>query len=170
VGKEGGAAHVTGQKAETFAYADVEHALAEVFEATGEALVSLRGRLKAFQKAGITPDSPGRGRVIRYSVSDVYDWALCLSLADFGMTPEKIKVMVTPGQLLEKTNKFPNNDAVFMVIVPPSFRGYEVTEKHFVSGRGMSADSLERVGRFANLAICLSRLKTAVDRALDNVR
>ena len=85
----------------TFGYAEVEAALANVFASRGEHLLAMRGRLKAFQKAGMTPETPGRGKVIRYTIEYIYDWAFGLALADFGLTPSKIITFVKKGYFIK---------------------------------------------------------------------
>ena len=75
--------------ARTYRYKEVETALARLH--VGEqALGAFRGRLVHFQKIGITPASPGRGKKIEYSFEDVAVWAFCLQLAEFGIDPSRI--------------------------------------------------------------------------------
>jgi hypothetical protein len=74
-----------------YTYAQVERALAAVHEVPEAAMGAFRGRFKHFQRLGMVPSSPGRGRKIVYSLDDVYFWALCLQLEEFGLDPTKIK-------------------------------------------------------------------------------
>ena len=81
-------------KEPTYTYARVEAALGSAFHATDRRLLIVRARLKSFQRAGLTPSSPGRGKVIRYRKVHIYTWALALALADFGLGPEAISLML----------------------------------------------------------------------------
>jgi hypothetical protein len=76
---------------ETFSYKVVERALAAVHHIPPNALGAFRGRLQHFQRLGVVPASPGRGRKIAYTKADVYLWALGLEFAEFGMDPKPIK-------------------------------------------------------------------------------
>jgi hypothetical protein len=52
---------------------------------------AFQGRIKHFQRIGIVPASPGKGKRIDYALTDVYLWGFCLELAAFGMDPVTIK-------------------------------------------------------------------------------
>ena len=91
-----------------------------VFVAPGNLLV-LRGRLKSFQRVGLTPSSPGRGKVIRYRITDIFTWALGLALADFGLGPESIAQMLkqpwVDGYYAEAA-RVPKGEHLFFVLYP----------------------------------------------------
>lgn len=74
-----------------FTYAQVERVLADVHEVPPRLLGSFRGRIKHFQRLGIVPASPGRGRKIAYSVNDVLLWGFGLELSEFGIDPTVIR-------------------------------------------------------------------------------
>jgi hypothetical protein len=76
---------------ETFSYKTVERALADVHHIGQDAMGAFRGRLQHFQRLGMVPSSPGRGRKISYEKADVFLWAFGLELAEFGMDPTLIK-------------------------------------------------------------------------------
>jgi hypothetical protein len=76
---------------ETFSYKAVERALAAVHHIPPDALGAFRGRLQHFQRLGIVPASPGRGRKIAYTRADVCLWAFGLEFAEFGIDPRVIK-------------------------------------------------------------------------------
>jgi hypothetical protein len=73
-----------------FTYATVEDALLHIFAFKEEQRGALRGRIKHFQKLGITPVMPGKGKRITYELHDIYRWALCLNLAEFNIDPKNI--------------------------------------------------------------------------------
>jgi hypothetical protein len=74
-----------------FTYSQVERALATVHEISPSAMGAFRGRIKHFQRLGLVPSSPGKGRKVSYRLEDVYMWALCLELQEFGVDPAIIK-------------------------------------------------------------------------------
>ena len=74
-----------------FTYSKVERALAAVHKISPSAMGAFRGRIKHFQRLGLVPSSPGKGRKISYSLEDVYMWAMCLELQEFGIDPIIIK-------------------------------------------------------------------------------
>lgn len=74
-----------------YSYGQVEAALAAVHRIPPKALGAFKGRIKHFQRIGIVPASPGKGKRIDYSLTDVYLWGFCLEFAEFGMDPVTIK-------------------------------------------------------------------------------
>lgn len=74
-----------------FSYATVESALSRAFGIDEALRGSLRGRIKNFQALGITPSSPGTGKRISYLRDDIYKWAFCLELLEFGIDPKNVK-------------------------------------------------------------------------------
>jgi hypothetical protein len=72
-----------------FTYGEAETALARVYAAEGGPQQgAFRGRLKALKKLGIPLGShPGRGRKIEYGYDELYQWMLCLELAELGVDP-----------------------------------------------------------------------------------
>jgi hypothetical protein len=165
-------------------YARVEAALAKVHDIPHEAMGALRGRIKHFQRLGIVPSSPGKGKKITYNVEDIYRWALCLELAQFGMDPTVIKRLVqfhwfnVSVVLSEKEGEedskfffhpdlmaasFPKLDTV-----PPTSRGSvtAMVVKNLVEvdkyARGRAEEVKARFG-----LINLSRLRRQIQRALE---
>ena len=61
---------------EMFTYKEVERALAAVHQISPSAMGAFRGRIKHFQRLGLVPSSPGKGRKISYRLEDVYVWAV----------------------------------------------------------------------------------------------
>jgi hypothetical protein len=74
-----------------FTYSQVERALAAVHGISPSAMGAFRGRIKHFQRLGLVPSSPGKGRKVSYRLEDAYMWALCLELQEFGVDPVIIK-------------------------------------------------------------------------------
>ena len=77
-----------------FTYSQVESALARANRVPAQSLGAFRGRIKHFQRLGMVPASPGKGTKISYTREHVYSWAICLELAQFGIDPTIIKVML----------------------------------------------------------------------------
>ena len=155
----------------TFGYAKVEAALCNVFNARGEATHALRGRLKSFQRAGLTPANPGRGKVICYTISHVYDWAFALALADFGLPPEAIVAYVKKGYFNNnyvKSIAALKNDSWFCCLLPYVFNKSKNVDFPFVmmKGKDISAEKILSLGGRAAF-IDLTGLKRKVDAALD---
>ena len=73
-----------------YSYGQVETALAAVHQIPPNAIGAFRGRIKHFQRIGLVPASPGKGKRIAYILADVYVWGFCLELAEFGMDPMTI--------------------------------------------------------------------------------
>ena len=83
----------------TFSYRDVLAVLTKAFAADDDVKAgSLKGRLKHFQGHGLAPPASGKGRDIRYTVSDVYDWGFALTLAQLGLPPRFIIKNVRRGR------------------------------------------------------------------------
>lgn len=159
---------MSGEDQQTFAYSKVEAALCSVFDARGEGIASLRGRLKSFQRAGLTPETPGRGKVIRYTTSNIYDWALALTLADFGMTPEKIIKLVIPGNFIKAINDYKeSNEDVYLCIAPATFGGFDHAFSLLTHENDKNLKGLIEWAGFACAIINITRLKARVDLALD---
>lgn len=74
-----------------YSYGQVESALARVHGIPTDAIGAFRARIKHFQKIGIVPSSPGKGRRIDYSLRDIFLWGFALELAEFGIDPVVIK-------------------------------------------------------------------------------
>jgi len=158
---------VNSKEQQTFAYSKVEAALCKVFDARGDGIASLRGRLKSFQRSGLTPETPGRGKVIRYTMSNIYDWALALTLADFGVTPDKITKLVLPGAFINSIEIYrETGESVFLCIAPRSFSGNDFVFSLKTTADDITPGMLEWAG-FACAIINLSRLKAEVDQAID---
>ena len=55
-----------------YTYAQVEAALAATHRVRPSSLGAFRGRIKHFQRLGLVPESPGKGRKISYKMENVY--------------------------------------------------------------------------------------------------
>jgi hypothetical protein len=178
----------------TYTYATVEAALGKVFQASARTLPVLRARLKGFQRVGLTPSSPGRGKVIRYRKTHIYTWALALALADFGLGPEPIFLLLVEATWFDDWY-FPMMQAIppakppffeeehlYFALMPhvltparaPSIvQGYDLFDRldrkplptfGIFRGSWISAERLMRLGRVA--FIDLTAIKNAVDAAI----
>ena len=105
--------------APTFSYAQVETALAGVYEATDVQRSAFRGRLKHFRKLGIPQRTPGKGSRINYTASDIFQMMVACEFAEFGVDPHLIADIVRrhwrmKGSLVDAidyTQKFLGKDA-----------------------------------------------------------
>jgi hypothetical protein len=97
-----------------YTYAQVEAALADHHEIDGRSVGAFRGRIKNFQRLGIVPSSPGKGKKITYDFAAVVKWGLCLELAEFGIAPEYIKLIVEArGDATLATLKLPGEHVLY---------------------------------------------------------
>ena len=161
----------------TFGYAAVETALAEAFKTNQRTLLSLRARLKSLQRAGLTPDNPGRGKVIRYRRGDVYDLSLAASLADFHLDAQAICAIVKMGyfashwvpEIEAKPDEPDKADThLFFGILPTLFFGSPTVPAPYILlwGSEISAAKIASYGGRVGL-IDLTDLKRRVDDALE---
>jgi hypothetical protein len=77
-----------------FTYSQVEDALARVHSVPEGFLGAFRGRIKHFQRIGIVPTSPGKGKKISYERPNIFYWALCLEFVECGIDPTEIKRLI----------------------------------------------------------------------------
>jgi hypothetical protein len=72
-------------------YAEAEFVLARLHGADAVQRKAFRGRLKHLKRLGIPSGiAPGKGAKIFYYEAQLYEWALCLELAEFGIDPTVI--------------------------------------------------------------------------------
>jgi hypothetical protein len=72
-------------------YAVIERALGTVFAVDGAGQRAwLRARIQHLRRLGLIPESPGKGRVIRYTQQDADKWLVALELAHMGADPKMI--------------------------------------------------------------------------------
>ena len=160
---------------QTWNYKQLEAALAEIFEVapgrargTGNLLV-LRGRLKSFQRVGLTPSSPGRGKVIRYRITDIFTWAIGLALADFGLGPESIAQMLKEAWVEHYyAEAARTSDNLFFVLQPYilKYTGFpEMKQYVLMRGSKISSEGITALGGRAAL-IDLTLLREKMDAEL----
>lgn len=72
-----------------YTYAQAETILARCYGADEDVQRNaFRGRLKHLKRLGIPLGvSPGRGKKVLYSREQIFQWALCLELSEFGIDP-----------------------------------------------------------------------------------
>ena len=101
--------------APTFGYAQVEAALAKVYDAEDVQRTAFRGRLKHFRKLGIPQQQPGKGSRIRYTGSDIFQLMVACEFAEFGIDPHLITNIIRQHwrlklglfQAIDLTQRFP---------------------------------------------------------------
>jgi len=73
-------------------YAEIESILARLHGADGDVQKkAFRGRLKHLKRLGIPRGiNPGKGAKVWYKEAQLYEWAFCLELAEFGLDPTAI--------------------------------------------------------------------------------
>ena len=114
----------------TFAYAQVEGALAKLYDAEDVQRTTFRGRLKHFRKLGIPQHSPGKGSRIRYTASDIFQMMVAFEFAEFGIDPHLITDIVRRHwrlklglfQTIAYAQQFPGDD--FYVVVEARFMSW----------------------------------------------
>jgi hypothetical protein len=76
-------------------YAAVEAALLLAFDIRDpQARSSFRARIIHFQRIGLAPSRPGKGKKIVYRREDLYRWAFAFELAEFRIDPRIIRIVV----------------------------------------------------------------------------
>jgi len=162
-----------------YTYAQVEATLAAAHRVHPSSLGAFRGRIKHFQRLGLVPESPGKGRKISYKMEHIYSWAICLELAEFGLDPSLIKtLMQTVGYIIPNVlmKQEEGRDKLFVFYPNFASRWFE-KEGHNIGSltSGVvedlsefkpreSADPTARLGM-----INLSHMKRAVESALSQV-
>jgi hypothetical protein len=121
--------------APTFSYAEVEAALAKLYEAEDVQQTTFRARLKHFRKLGIPEQTPGKGSRLRYTPADIFQLLLVCELSEFGINPHAITGDLVADivrrhwrykgslyQAIDLTQRFPGDD--FHVAVEPCFMSW----------------------------------------------
>jgi hypothetical protein len=115
----------------TFAYAEVEEALAKLYAAEHVQRGAFRGRLKHFRKLGIPQRQPGKGGRIRYTTAgDIFQLMLACELSEFGIDPHLIadilrrhwRLKTGLWQAIDHAQRFPSDD--FHVTVETHFMSW----------------------------------------------
>lgn len=124
-----------------YRYAQVELALVLAYDIPAESIGAFRGRIKHFQRIGIVPSSPGKGRKIEYQKDTVFLWAFCIELAEFGVDPTVIKAVVDSiwTKHLREAFAYENVDPLLFV-THPSFLSAAISEKDFFEGLPLDVD------------------------------
>jgi hypothetical protein len=102
----------------TWSYAEVEAALAKIFDAEDVQRTAFRGRIQHFRKCGLPARQPGKGARIRYSAADIFELMLAFEFAEFGLDPRlAIQVIRRHWRLkiglwdaVDYAQKFPGDD------------------------------------------------------------
>lgn len=114
-------------------YSQVEAVLAQIHFIDSDKMGAFRGRIKHFQRIGIVPASPGRGKKISYEIQDLLVWAYGLELAQFGIDPTVIKDFLKSTAIrffdaFEKVDQ--KNHEIYLLLMPNIMTAaiYENTE------------------------------------------
>jgi len=78
-----------------YSFPQILSAFAKIHEVKQEHMLALRGKIQNYQKLGVVPFVQGRGKRVRYSLDDVYMWALCLEFSEFNVDPKIISDIVS---------------------------------------------------------------------------
>jgi hypothetical protein len=122
----------------TFGYAQVESALARVFDLEDAQEGAFRGRLKHFRKLGIPAENPGKGARLRYSASDIFQLLICLELSEFGIDPTLIVKIVQShwadrsGFLAAIARAKRDRRKDHFVLIPACFMSASLGERRFM--------------------------------------
>ena len=103
-----------------FRYAEVEAALAAIHEIPEDGMGAFKGRLIHFQRIGLGPGNPGRGKKIEYTLEDVLTWAFCLELSEFGVDPKQIQAIFKWSSMAINLGLYRklDGDDVFFLVTP----------------------------------------------------
>jgi len=111
----------------TFKYGQLEVAIASLHNVPAKALGTFKSRLKHFQRIGLVPASPGKGQKIAYRVGDAITWALCFELAELGLPPEQIRMLIRAhGQALYYSFQGPLPDEDQILVIEGNFLGWHL--------------------------------------------
>jgi hypothetical protein len=117
--------------AATFGYAQVETALARIYESEDVQRTAFRARLKHFRKLGLPQRQPGKGARLRYTASDIFQLVLACEFAEFGIDPHLITQIIRrhwrlKGSLWQAFNltQQPFSDTDFLVTMEARFMSW----------------------------------------------
>ena len=126
----------------TFGYAQVELALAKVFDVEDTQQGAFRGRLKHFRKLGIPEENPGKGRRLQYTPSDLFQLLVALELSEFDIDPTLIVQIVQQHWKLRKgffatirlAQRLPseNPSGDWLVIMRPCFMSASLGQRRMI--------------------------------------
>jgi hypothetical protein len=111
--------------ATTFSYGEVEEALARVHRIPRELRGSFKARIQHFQRLGMVPQSPGKGKRIAYELADVYRWAVGLEFVEFGIDPTAIKAFLETNWSRIQTDM----DADMLLVFHPCYLSRSIPEE-----------------------------------------
>ncbi len=163
-----------------YSYKQVERALATAFNIQDHQLGAFRGRINNFKNFKIVPSSPGTGHKIKYELSDVFTWAICLEFSQFGMDPKSIfqylhfvkkdVVAYLTNELSETERNYFDNDYALLLFHPYSLSKPPLGDDtvYYSILRADEFHNNRLIGNRAGI-INLSMLQDRVNQALDDV-
>lgn len=111
-----------------FSYATAETVLARLHGADQKVQrAAFRGRLKHLKRLGIPRGiNPGRGAKVWYDDAQIYEWAFCLELAEFGLDPTTTVGFMErhwagdllPKLLTDRRRQTPDGDDLYFFAYP----------------------------------------------------
>lgn len=104
----------------TYRYAVVEDALASIHEVPAEGRAAFRARIKYFRRIGMAASTPGKGARVEYDVHQVMMLAYCFELAEFGIDPSRIELIVqwTAGDVFDILSEREKAGTFFFAATP----------------------------------------------------
>ncbi|MGE3993424.1 hypothetical protein [Pseudorhodoplanes sp.] len=151
--------------------------MAKLHRVDDRARGAFRARIKHFQKLGIVPSSPGRGKKISYEMEHVIIWAFCLELSQFGIDPTIIARFVRVlGYAIINIfeNSSPSDDEKYFAFYPNIMSNWFYSEEVllgtiktdcFLASEISASEIAAEFGRRVAL-INLTRVKQELDAAL----
>ena len=117
-----------------FRFAEIQYALAKLHGAHPNHLGVMRGRLQHFQRLGLVPATPGRGKVVSYSYDDALKWAFSLELVECGIDPSRVVNALPRIWPLIEAALCNDQESELIFAARPSFLITEMIEKQNTHG------------------------------------
>jgi len=154
-----------------FTFGEIENAMFRAFYVDKGAILPtvLRGRINALQRGGLVPAKTGSGNAVRYSLTDAYELALGLELANLGCPPKIILRNVKPGRLetfLREMDKLPDTMDRLLWIFHPSALCEEGAPPQSFPPVWKSRIEASQIP-FSFIAVDVTDIRNKIDAALD---
>jgi len=154
-----------------FTFGEIENAMFRAFYVDKGAVLPtvLRGRINALQRGGLVPAKTGSGNAVRYGLTDAYELALGLELANLGCPPKIILRNVTPGlfeTFLREMDRLPDTmDHLLWVFHPSALCEERVPQSSHLMVWKLNIGS-SRIP-FSFIAIDVTEIRGKIDAALE---
>ena len=126
-----------------YRYADLEAVLMRLHSVPAFYRAAFSARLKYFRRIGVSGKAPGKGTRIDYELKDIWLFAVCMELAQFGVDPSRIALMMSNWLGLVIKYALPDvkktKEHLFFAARPVflSREGIENHEKSGTTGQGL---------------------------------